>query len=79
MVCGSGIRGNNLKFELGKFPEQKYLKAYWDANYEATLEFIEQIMIGVHGQIVDGQGVPVEGAEVGLFSFAPYVQFRSGN
>ena len=60
--------------EMGciKFPEEKYIKDYWEANREATLQYIEQISIGVSGIVVDHNGEPLEGAEVGSMIFRKF-------
>ena len=52
--------------ELGciKFPDEKYIQDYWEANREATLQFIEQTQIGVRGVVLDHNGDPLQGAEV---------------
>ena len=52
--------------EIGciKFPEEKYLKQYWEANSESTLRFIEMSKMGVNGVVFDHQGKPISDAAV---------------
>ena len=52
--------------EIGcvKFPDEKYLKQYWEANSESTLRFIELSKIGINGIVYDHQGKPIPDASV---------------
>ena len=56
-----------ITLELGccKFPPAEYLMAYWNANREALLKFIDLVhTVGIRGFVVKENGEPLEGAKI---------------
>ena len=55
-----------LTIEIGcvKFPQEKYLPEYWEANKLPIIEFIEQSKIGLIGLVKDPDGNPIKGAKI---------------
>ncbi|XP_017158160.1 carboxypeptidase M isoform X2 [Poecilia reticulata] len=53
-----------LELSCCKFPQPEELPALWMDNKKALLAYIQQVHLGVKGQVFDGWGVPVQNAVV---------------
>ncbi|CAI5636572.1 unnamed protein product [Oreochromis niloticus] len=53
-----------LELSCCKYPPARELPALWNDNKKALLAYIQQVHLGVKGQVFDGSGVPVENAVV---------------
>ncbi|XP_015239594.1 PREDICTED: carboxypeptidase M [Cyprinodon variegatus] len=53
-----------LELSCCKFPQVKELPSLWEDNKKALLAYIQQIHLGVKGQVFDGSGKPVPNAVV---------------
>lgn len=53
-----------LEISCCKFPPVKELPAMWTENRKALLAFIQQVHLGVKGQVLNSSGIPVQDAEV---------------
>ncbi|XP_065807366.1 carboxypeptidase M [Labrus bergylta] len=53
-----------LEISCCKFPPVKQLPAMWTENRKSLLAFIQQVHLGVKGQVFNSSGVPVQNAEV---------------
>uniref|UniRef100_A0A087X522 Carboxypeptidase M n=1 Tax=Poecilia formosa TaxID=48698 RepID=A0A087X522_POEFO len=53
-----------LELSCCKFPQPKELPALWMDNKKALLAYIQQVHLGVKGQVFDGWGMPVQNAVV---------------
>ncbi|XP_026182099.1 carboxypeptidase M [Mastacembelus armatus] len=70
-----------LELSCCKFPPAKDLPALWADNRKALLAYIQQVHLGVKGQVFDGSGVPVQNAVVevkGRRNICPFRTDRHG-
>ncbi|XP_041637105.1 carboxypeptidase M [Cheilinus undulatus] len=70
-----------LEISCCKFPPVNQLPALWTENRKALLAFIQQVHLGVKGQVFNGAGVPVQNAEVevkGRKNLCPFRTDKNG-
>ncbi|KAL2088232.1 hypothetical protein ACEWY4_017060 [Coilia grayii] len=67
-----------LELSCCKFPPERELPSYWEANRPALLAYMQQVHLGVKGQVLDGEGVPVQDAVVEVEGRKNLCPFRSG-
>lgn len=53
-----------LELSCCKFPPEKELPGLWSQNRAALLAYMQQVHLGVKGQVLDGDGRPVQNALV---------------
>uniref|UniRef100_A0A3Q0RY18 Carboxypeptidase M n=1 Tax=Amphilophus citrinellus TaxID=61819 RepID=A0A3Q0RY18_AMPCI len=53
-----------LELSCCKYPPAQELPSLWSNNKNALLAYIQQVHLGVKGQVFDGSGVPVQNAVV---------------
>ncbi|XP_062383881.1 carboxypeptidase M [Sardina pilchardus] len=67
-----------LELSCCKFPPERELPGYWDANRAALMSYMQQVHLGVKGQVFDGNGNPVRDAVVEVQGRKNLCPFRSG-
>uniref|UniRef100_A0AAY5L665 Peptidase M14 domain-containing protein n=1 Tax=Esox lucius TaxID=8010 RepID=A0AAY5L665_ESOLU len=53
-----------LELSCCKFPNESELPGFWDANRDALLAYMQQVHLGVKGQVLDADGKPVQNSLV---------------
>uniref|UniRef100_A0A3Q4AT78 Peptidase M14 domain-containing protein n=1 Tax=Mola mola TaxID=94237 RepID=A0A3Q4AT78_MOLML len=66
-----------LEVSCCKFPPVEELPTLWTDNRKALLAFMQQVHLGVKGQVFDGSGVPVQNAVVEVKGRGNMCPFRS--
>ncbi|KAM4711866.1 carboxypeptidase M [Anableps anableps] len=66
-----------LELSCCKFPQPKELPALWMDNKKALLAYIQQVHLGVKGQVFDGSGMPVQMAVVEVEGRGNICPFRT--
>ncbi|KAM9845653.1 carboxypeptidase M [Aulostomus maculatus] len=66
-----------LEVSCCKFPPARELPAMWADNRKSLLAFIQQVHLGVKGQVFDGAGVPVQNAVVEVKGRSNMCPFRT--
>ncbi|XP_041935983.1 carboxypeptidase M isoform X2 [Alosa sapidissima] len=67
-----------LELSCCKFPPERELPGFWEANRPALLAYMQQVHLGVKGQVFDGNGNPVQDAVVEVQGRKNLCPFRSG-
>ncbi|XP_063048770.1 carboxypeptidase M, partial [Engraulis encrasicolus] len=67
-----------LELSCCKFPPERELPGYWEANRPALLAYMQQAHLGVKGQVLDGEGTPVQDAVVEVEGRRNLCPFRTG-
>jgi len=63
-VCFRQCRNIMLELSLQKIPTEAALSDYWDYNYHSLLQYMEQVLFGIRGTVIDSiTGAPLQ-AEV---------------
>lgn len=60
----AGVFEITLEVSCNKYPFEKDLPSYWDANREALLKYIEQVHRGAYGYIKSSIGTPIAHASI---------------
>ncbi|KAK3518100.1 hypothetical protein QTP70_033322 [Hemibagrus guttatus] len=73
-ICDGGMQDYNyvwahcleitLELSCCKFPPEHELPGLWEANKPALLAYMQQVHLGVKGQVFDSNGAPVQNASV---------------
>ncbi|XP_036977342.1 carboxypeptidase M [Acanthopagrus latus] len=66
-----------LEVSCCKFPPVDQLPAMWKENRKSLLDFIQQVHLGVKGQVFDGSGAPVQNAVVEVKGRSNMCPFRT--
>ncbi|XP_060759010.1 carboxypeptidase M isoform X3 [Neoarius graeffei] len=70
-----------LELSCCKFPPERDLPGLWEANKLALLAYMQQVHLGVKGQVLDSNGKPVQNASVevqGRRNLCPFKTDRKG-
>ncbi|XP_012674015.2 carboxypeptidase M [Clupea harengus] len=67
-----------LELSCCKFPPERELPGFWEANRPALLAYMQQVHLGVKGQVLDADGNPVQNALVEVEGRINLCPFRSG-
>ncbi|KAK6292322.1 hypothetical protein J4Q44_G00369060 [Coregonus suidteri] len=70
-----------LELSCCKFPPESDLPGLWDANRAALLAYMQQVHLGVKGQVLDAEGNPLQNALVeveGRQNLCPFRTDRHG-
>ncbi|MCI4388985.1 hypothetical protein PGIGA_G00092440 [Pangasianodon gigas] len=70
-----------LELSCCKFPPEHDLPGLWEANKPALLAYMQQVHLGVKGQVLDSNGTPVQNASVevqGRRNLCPFKTDRNG-
>ncbi|XP_066525488.1 carboxypeptidase M [Hoplias malabaricus] len=70
-----------LELSCCKFPPESELPGLWNANKPALLAYIQQVHLGLKGQVLDSNGLPVQNALVeveGRRNLCPFTTDANG-
>ncbi|KAG9280468.1 carboxypeptidase M [Astyanax mexicanus] len=70
-----------LELSCCKFPPESELPGLWDANRAALLAYMQQVHLGLKGQVLDSNGIPIQNASVeveGRRNLCPFMTDRNG-
>ncbi|XP_072530226.1 carboxypeptidase M isoform X1 [Salminus brasiliensis] len=70
-----------LELSCCKFPPESELPGLWEANRPALLAYMQQVHLGLKGQVLDSNGSPVQNASVevqGRRNLCPFMTDRNG-
>ncbi|KAF7694075.1 carboxypeptidase M isoform X1 [Silurus meridionalis] len=70
-----------LELSCCKFPPESDLPGLWDANKPALLAYMQQVHLGIKGQVLDLNGTPVQNASVevqGRRNLCPFKTNQNG-
>ncbi|XP_076849859.1 carboxypeptidase M [Brachyhypopomus gauderio] len=68
-----------LELSCCKFPPESDLQDLWEANKPALLAYMQQVHLGLKGQVLDTNGVPVENASVEVQGRRNLCPFRTNH
>lgn len=64
-----------VELSYTKWPSASTLPKAWEENRESMLGYMERSIVGVHIEVVDENGIPVNGIVVGVHSSGRTIQF----
>ncbi|KAK1790587.1 hypothetical protein P4O66_014463 [Electrophorus voltai] len=70
-----------LELSCCKFPPESDLPGLWEANKPALLAYMGQVHLGLKGQVLDSNGIPIQNASVevlGRLNLCPFRTNRNG-